>query len=441
MVLRMERGYTGIHIQSDYEYIELRRSSKTIFMLAILVFLALVQPQRASVPKLIMPISESCMQVNATAISCADASGIGVSFPIASGYPAYYGNFTVSQADSANISEPLDLSGLRCIAGSEPSWCSVRLKPIGILEGNGSLNASVGLRLSSIPYPEIRYNYSINLTIYHHLTAYENKVLRIYNSTFSALVPEADTYMYICGTYGICNSSIGIVLINASAYLHNATLCAESSNLECAYYNASLANMSVLPYQSSISAFITDSNIIINNNIRAYEMIVAAKSNYTSNYALLRNCTQNSTALNESLASALNYTNPVTLPGSAEYLNYSMDLSAAVGNAIAQCKRKDSLKLNSIGIHLPSALGSLGAFAGSSYFEYLAGAIATILLALYARARINSVREVSRIRKGVEADELSANKKQPQENEIKNKESVIEITADPKKQEPVEKEA
>ncbi len=407
-------------------------------------FFLIAGMKHAFTPRLIMPLSESCAQINATSLSCADAESIGLSFPIASGYPLYYGNFTVSQTDYANVSEPIDLSGSRCIAGNEPSWCAVTLRPIAFTEGNGIKNASITLRLSSTLYPEVSYNYTLNLTVYHYLTAHEKTVLHIYNSTLSSFTGYENTYNYICGTYSICNSSIGITLANVSAYMHNATLCASNSLIECAYYNASLANLTLMNSAEHISLFISNANTIINNNVQAGDTVLLAEANYTSSYALLSNCTAGSTPYSGyfggRIASALNYTSPVTPEGSLLYLNFSRNLSASLNSAISNCSKKNAAGiLPAKGLRLPRiSLGFISAMAGSSDLPYIVSAVALLALILYMRARINAAREINMIRKGSDKkgeSEIVAEAGAEAKNPDPDSDTVIEVTTNTQKPE------
>ena len=188
--------------------------------------------------------------------------------------------FTVSQVDYANVSEPLNSFGNQCtVASQSTTACSVTLTPIPLSMGNGTVQKSIKLKLISMPYPQLVFNRTVNVTIYHYLTPNESFYLGIYDSVHSRYLGQNLTYNYFCSAYGICNSGVSYGISVTGAYIQLATDNINHGSISQAIYNVTSANRTLNGGVLQYNLFVNTSNKIVNNVLLARYML-ANSSNY-----------------------------------------------------------------------------------------------------------------------------------------------------------------
>lgn len=339
----------------------------------------------------------NCNYLNSTFIACKDGVPINISFLVNAPYPQSYGTFAVSTVDTANVTEALDSFGNPCTVPSGSSnACFVTLKAIPISMGNGTIPKSIKLRLRSIPYPQLVFNNSINITIYHYLdhngTLFENE----YTATLAQYQYENSSYRYFCIAYSICNSGLGYGIQLAGSYLQFAAINANKGTIKQALYNISAANSTMGSGYSSFLIFVNTSNRIINNQVQAQYIIANSINQFNAYRAKLTNCSVGNTnyaaRIGRGLNNSLAYPRQTVLNGSQIYLGYVNNVSAYEANAIGYCANGKAAP--------PSGNQSSG-FLQKYWVDIVVGVV-IIIIALYALMRFRSAQEIKRIREGAE---------------------------------------
>lgn len=370
------------------------------FGILTFAFLALA----ASAVVAVYPLSPSntCSQVNSTFIACYDGYSIPVSFSITAPYSASFSPFLVSQADAYNVSLPLDAFGNQCsISSGSTISCFVTLSPIPLSAGNGTIRKDIGLRLVSQPYPQLVFNRSINITIYHFLSRNESILESNYNFVSSRYKEDNATYVYFCQGYGICSTNVAYGMEVTGDYLALARENINHSSMEQAIYNVSVANRSLTGVGSQFAFFVNNSNEIFNNVIKARYILANLSNSYLPYRPALDNCTTGSTTYGKNIASQISgaeaYPMQTTLNSSERYLQLAQSISAYTDNAIAHCV---SAKQSA-----PTTTKSAGGANKDTIYIILI-IIVLIIIAIFGILRIRAEAEVRKIRE--EEDERRA---------------------------------
>ena len=366
--------------------------------------------------------TNTCTQLNSTFLACADGIPIKVQFSVTAPYAPSFGTFSVAQVDYANVSEPLNAFGNQCtVPSGSTSSCSVTISGIPLSAGNGTLAKSIKLKLTSISYPQISFNRSVNITIYHYLTANGSLYLRIYDSAYSEYLGENLTYGYFCSGYGICSSGVAYGISVAGAYLSLAEQNINHGSTQQAIYNVTEANRTLGGGRLQYNSFVSASNRIVNNVIRARYMLANLSNSYSLDYVSLNSCPTKNTTYGRNIASQISkaegYPMQTTLNGSVTYLQLVMNISAYNNNAIAYCGGAKSKSSGS------------GLSARTIYIAVIA--IVAILLIIYIVLRIRTSREIRRIREG--ADERKEESEKKDEEKRHGNQPEEEAGADEKK--------
>lgn len=343
-----------------------------------------------------------CTQYNATYIKCADGSIIPIGFSVYDSYQPAYGNFTALQADPQNISKPIDIFGNACTVESQSTTtCFVIVKPIPISSGNGTITKEIALKLVSASYPQRVFNYTIKITIRHYLTKNAVQTLALFNSTKSEYNTINIKYWYTCYSYSICDYKVSNTLSEAYKYISSASFQINSSNLDSAYYNLTIANTTLKQSSKEFGVFVNISNQILNNVVAADHLVKNASIYYFGNKALYTNCKYQANPyydeyLSKTASSGMNYPVPNTLNSSIAYLNFSKHLVSYAQGIKASCTHVTSYSAN------PNKLLSLPSSTSVFYQSgpYLALGIIIVAIAAYARTRLISMREIKKIRDG-----------------------------------------
>ena len=352
----------------------------------LLIALALLLPLQHAASAILNP-SGPCAPFNTTLLACRDGYPITVSFSVSAPYPLFYGSFTVMPADTTNVSEAVDSFGNQCsLQSGSTQTCSVNLKPIPLLQGNGTIKKTVLLRLRSTSYPQIVFNDSFNISIYHYLDQNESIFIRAYNQTFLRYEAENESYSYFCGVYGICNSQVGYGIALSGSYLAFSYQDASQNLLSNAYYNVSVANSTLSGEYGQYSAFVNQSNKILQNWVSARYQLANDTNKFNANEAALAKCgiaTNIADGINNTAASSM----PTTLNGSANYKGKVANFTDYEDGEISRC-------LSGSGVS--SATGFISSIEGNSI--YLILIVVIIIVLVYAVLRFRSHREVKRIR-------------------------------------------
>jgi hypothetical protein len=353
--------------------------------------------------------SETCSQVNSTFIACYDGYSIPVSFSVTAPNSPSFGPFRVSQVDYANVSQPLDSFGNQCAVQSGATIsCFISIKALPLSVGNGTVEKSIQLRLTSQPYPQLAFNRSINITIYHYLSHNESVLFSIYNSTSSAYLKDNATYGYFCRGYGICSANVGYGISVTGSYLELASENINYGSMQAATYNASVANRSINGLGSQYAFFVNNSNRIVNNVIEARSLLSAASNHYVNDEPFLNVCTVGNSTYGKNIQleiqNAEGYPMETNLTGSVKYLQLATNISDYTNNAIAQCKTSGQSS---------GKTGVPGSISKNTIYIIII-AIILILILIYVVLRYRSDQEIRRIREDADekrAEELHAQQK------------------------------
>ena len=352
-----------------------------------------------------------CTQGNSTYIACYDGSPMNFSFQISAPYAVGYGPY-IAYVYNKNVSEPFSLFGGSCsIPGGQTIECEVTVNPLPLSSGNGIIQKNIRLKLQSEPYPQLYFNKSINVTIYHYLTQNQSIFLRKYQSTFSEYQQENYTYGYFCYSYGICQESIGYGISVAGAYLGLASQNAALNEIESAMNNASIANSTLEALSVQYSIFLNNSNLIINNVIKGHYILAKAWNRFQPYSAKLYNCNTGNTTYGKNIftqiGNAEDYPMETNLNSSYKYISLADNISNYTNNAISVCA----------GVSLPgSSSGSKAGFLSGlpNKDKYIIlGLIIAAIVGIYLLLRFKNSKEVERIRKQIEdqAEEMHKEKK------------------------------
>ncbi len=381
-----------------------------IFLTAIAsLFLTILPPVQAALPA---AVQGACIQTNATFISCADGIPVRFGFSITGPNAPGFGSFSVTPLDYANVSEPLDSFGNACQVGSgEAAYCTVILSPASVFALNGTVKKEILLRLDSISYPQLKFNSSVNVTIFHYLDKNESLFVSTYLQAFSRYALENDTYLYFCNSYNICNSGVSYGINVAGSYLALAGYDAKLGLIPGAMDNASVANRSLAGGTADYVSFVNTSNRIVNNVIKANYLLAAVSNSYSANKIAIGNCTVGGMTYSKNIGEQLNSTEAYpmqnTLNGSIRYLQEVKNLSTYNADAVTRCSSSEKN-------------GGAASFFHDIYGKNLPEIIliiAIIILAIYAVLRYRSHIEVKRIRdaaKDETADEEMRHGEQPE---------------------------
>ncbi len=359
------------------------------------------------------PLSQGeCSQVNATFVSCTDGVPIAFSFTVSGPDASGFGSFSITPLDYANVSEPLDSFGNACRVGSgATAYCTVTLNPMPIFSLNGTVRKEIRLRLDSISYPQLAFNYSVNVTIYHYLDRNESLFVDAYSAASSQYMLENETYLYLCNSYDICNSEVSYRINVAGSYLTLAGYDAKLDLVLEAMDNTSMAAGNLAGGLAQYDSFVNASDRIVNNVIHANYLLAAVNNSYLGNRKAIGNCTVGNATYSENIGRQLNATKAYpmqnTLNGSVRYLQGVRNLSAYNTAAVARC---------SAGYGNGRGIPFLHDIGGNGLLEIIAGVVAAILV-IYAVLRYRGYREVKRIRDAATdeaADEEKRHGEQPE---------------------------
>lgn len=347
---------------------------------------ALLLPVQHAASVILNP-SGPCAPFNATMLACRDGYPIKVSFSVSAPYPLFYGSFTVMPADTANVSEAVDSFGNQCsVPSGSTQTCSVNLKPIPLLQGNGTIKETIKLGLRSTSYPQIVFNDSFNVSIYHYLDQNESAFIRAYNRTFFMYEHENESYGYFCDVYGICNSEVGYGIAISGRYLAFAYQDANQSFFENAYYNMSVANSTLADGYGQYSAFVNQSNGILENWILARYQLASDANKFNANSAGLEKCGEAaniSDGINNTGASGVQ----TTLNSSINYKKKVANLTSYENSEIVRCASASGAS---------SPTGLVSGIEGNRIYLVLVAVV--IIVLVYAVLRFRSHREVKKIR-------------------------------------------
>ncbi len=349
-----------------------------------------------------------CSQVNSSYIACYDGVPIGISFSIGAPYSSVFGPFTVTQVDYANVSEPLDVFGSQCtVQSGQTVSCFATLKAIPLSAGNGTVRRTIRLQLKSQPYPQLVFNKSINMTIYHYLTHNESVFLDVFNSASSRYAQYNATYNYLCNGFGLCSSSVAYGLSVSGAYLALASANIDAGLTAQAVYNASIANRTLAGVGGLYAAYLNDSNRVMNSVIRSRYVLERARNAYQHYESSLFNCSIGSTTYGKNIltqiSEAESYPMQTTVNGSGRYSQLIANISSYTDNAIGHC-----------GTNLGKLPGSISLGSFSKNALYIIAAIAAAIAALFLILRFRSSKEVEKIRQEIEekVEEMHKEKKE-----------------------------
>ncbi len=411
-----------------------------VFLVSMLVFVG----EAFATGSFIVGSQNICTQGNSTYIACYNGNPMNFSFQISAPYAVGYGPY-IAYVYNKNVSEPFSLFGGACsIPGGQTIECEVTINPLPLSSGNGIIEKEIRLKLQSEPYPQLYFNKSINVTIYHYLTQNQSIFLKKYQSTFSEYQEENYTYGYFCYSYGICQGNIGYGISVAGAYLGLASQNAALNDIEDAMNNASIANSTLQALGSQYSIFLNNSNLIINNVIKGHYILASTWNRFQPVSAKLYNCKTGNTTYGKNIftqiGNAEDYPMETSLNGSYKYINLADNISNYTNNAISVCA----------GVSLPgSASGSKEGFlSGLSNEEkyIILGVIIAAVVGIYLILRFKNSKEVERIRKQIEdqAEEMHKEKKKekslseevPMPEDSDSRENSEESAGSPEKPQP-----
>ncbi|MGC8587083.1 MAG: hypothetical protein ACP5K9_02215 [Candidatus Micrarchaeia archaeon] len=356
-----------------------------LYIGALLLLLGMLQSvQGVSISPLFSGITQKCVQLNESYISCPDGANITLTFSASAPYAPYYGNFTVYPTDFANESMPTNIYGRICsVPSSSTVTCFMTIKPISLFSGNGTASRKITLLLVSENYPQVRFEQYFNITIEHYQSPFGYTILSIYRGVNSTYVNMSSVYNYFCSTYEVCNSSLGSSLYYAGSEISKASASISNSSLQQAYAELMLANTTLTNSEAEYSSFVSMSNKISNNIIKAKYLIANATDIYLANAGKLSNCTfLNGTSyanyINSSIKSISSYSMLNTLQSSSAYLNASSKLLNNETSLVRVCYYKSN----------PIALPKISIPSGTVLLY-----VAIVIIAIFAIYAISRARE------------------------------------------------
>ncbi len=351
-------------------------------------------PSALSASFIVLPIfsgvSHACTQVNASYIMCPDGASITIGFSISAPYAPYYGNFSAYTTDPLATSEPYSITGSICsVPSSTTVTCYINLKPVPMTSGNGIIDSPISLVLASQYYPQVRFNYTVNVTIVHNLTSAESSTLLNFNTVNITYSKMNMGYSYFCGEYKICNASLEGNLTSLNANVVAAANSISQTNLTVA--NAYLTNATYLIDTMSMpfSSYENVSNKIVNNIIHAKALLSTIRAAYAANEENLSRCVfSNKTTyaqyLNNSIAALSSYSMLNTLNGSSYYLGSLENLSKNETHLISACSVPRSVVILPKGMSIP-------------YYTVII-AVVLFLILVYSIVKIREGRFISSVR-------------------------------------------
>ncbi len=339
----------------------------------------------------IFAVTQQCVQLNSSFISCPDNAYIPISFSISANYAPYYGNFTVYVTDNSNYTEPLSIYNTPCIlSGTTTVTCHITAMPIPISYGNGTAERSISLSLISSNYPQAVFRQYVNVTIRHYLTPQEGMILSAYNKTYAEYSKINTTYSFFCNAYMICNQSLEENITKAGTYLAAASGSIRGDgNLTAIYSSIERANETLNANMQAYLSFINSSSSTVNTNLDAIHTLLLATREFDSNVALLSNCSVGNTTYAERISKEISVLEQYSMQNSEmqahAYANKTLALEQEVNSSIASC-RQAHMAAAQAGISIPQ-----------KPLLYVSLAVVAVLV-VYALFRIRESREVSSIR-------------------------------------------
>ncbi len=334
-------------------------------------------------------LPSSCNRINSSFAVCRDGTPITVGFPVTGPNEPNFGNFQVLQVSNSTLSEPIDSFGNQCIVASgQTNYCYATLNPIPLTSGNGTLEYSVRLLLKSVPYPQLTFNRTFNITISHYIDRNDSIFISEYLSTLAAYQKENYTYAYFCDAYGICDKNIAYNIGIAGVYLDLSGYNIGHGTVTQAIFNTSVANGSITDGQQSYHLFVNLSNNIVHNVVLANYLLAGEDNYYTGNESRLNNCSVGGSTygnnIRSGIANAESYPMQNSLNGSLRYLGFVRNISAYESQAVKSCKTG-------------KPLAGYSGIIGSIWLEVIV-AIVAIILIIYAILVYRGHQEVKRIR-------------------------------------------
>lgn len=353
-----------------------------LFAVVFALFAAFAHAAPVSLPS-------SCNQINSSFAVCRDGTPITIGFSVTGPNEPGFGNFQVIQVGNSTLSEPIDSFGNQCIvASSQTNYCYATLNPIPLTSGNGTQEYMVRLLLKSIPYPQLTFNRTFNITISHYIDRNDSIFISEYLSTLAAYQNENNTYSYFCDAYGICDKNIAYNIGIAGVYLDLSGYNIDHGTVTQAIFNTSVANRSITDGQQSYQLFINTSNNVVHNVVLSNYLLAKEYNYYEGNESRLNNCSVGGSTygnnIRTEIANAESYPMQNSLNGSARYLGLVRNISTYEIQAVKSCKS---------GKPLASPLGT----AGSIWPEAIIAIIA-IIIVIYVILVYRGHQEVKRIR-------------------------------------------
>ncbi len=378
---------------------------KSVFMKLIMLLLPVIIfgfANAVNVNPILSGYVGACTQLNASHLSCQDGHSTTVGFLVSAPYDPMLGNFTVSQNDLNNFSQPFDMYGNQCsVESSSTNTCFVTMNPISILSGNGTEVRGIHLRLTSSEYPQIFYYQTINFTIKHYTNNSEQTALLNYEYAYKNYSIMYSKYNYFCSIYGLCNTTLSTELSTAGHYINNATKSLNDAQTSNAMYYTSLAAYSIRNTAPVFNLFINTSNNIVNKIIYAQQMAYAMKSYYYENLDILNTCTMPSgdtyaDYLNKTVSLATLNQSPLASEASTSYLDSLNSSLKTETITINNCKRMEHTVIS---LQNVTSQKENNKTAKPSFIDILVVLVAA-LSALYVVLKINGIREIKKIREG-----------------------------------------
>jgi hypothetical protein len=344
-----------------------------------------------------------CTQTNTTYISCQDGSTITAGIIVSAPSTQLFDNYTVWESGNNNITALSGISGGECVVGyGKSTTCFITIPAFSVFSGNGISQKSITLRLVPSGYPQAAQSENISITINHYLNATVQAALESYESAYSGYILRGNEYAYVCGSYGVCNTTV-----QQSNEFVNHTLAEARSqlignNTAGATLNISFASTELKDSNATFYAFADNANSTVRAVVNGSEDIGIASSEFRNSTKVLSGClSSNKTSAADYLAPRINESKemqkPVTLSGAQQYSAYGSGLLKNTTGIIASCSKTNTFAASSgFVLSLPDI--SLG---GST--EYIIIAIVIIIALLYIRSALATRAEMKRIREQEEA--------------------------------------
>ena len=353
-------------------------------ILPLLVFAALALSQAVSAYTIVpiySPAGAMCTQLSTTHLYCEDGKGIDLAFSITARYPDYYGPATVYASTGSNSTQPQDVYGNKCsVSSGSINTCFITISPVSLFRANGTVTRHIYLNIVPSKYPQKSFPYTLNVTITHYLNGYDALTLSFYQQALSYYSYANVSYSGYCGTYGMCNQSIGYQLAVINRQISGATASLANDSAAEAYSNLTIANATINAAKPLISSYLGNSQAILQNIITANMLLQNTTAMYNRNYIVLQNCTlpkkvnaANQISSGIKSLSAFNVT--YTKSGSLAYLNMSRNLSDLAGNDIQTCT-----VISKTGVLSPATTPGVPTLNGLSF--YLIGIVVVGLIIL-----------------------------------------------------------